>query len=187
MAVPFHQKPDVRADVTGRLSFPSEIIFMKTGECRHCGKRFPIALRQGKDSYKARAGRERSYQDQRYCSATCRKLASKARRARLGKPLQGPVLKAATHLESPEGSKPFSGVTNAPNPINLAIVSGASKSTLPMTFGGYTVVPDTEWLFMYRVRRPDGSLTDMVNLTRARDAARCFAEQEYREKLARAA
>ena len=162
----------------------------KTGQCRHCGKRFPIALRQGKDSYKARAGRERSYQDQRYCSATCRKLASKARRARLGKPLQGPVLKAATHLELPEGSKPFSGVTDVPSPINIASISGDQKSTRPalqMTFGSYTVVPDTEWLFMYRVRRPDGSLTDMVNLTRARDAARCFADQAYREELKQAA
>jgi hypothetical protein len=30
----------------------------------------------------------------------------------------------------------------------------------------YTVVPDPEWPKMYRVRRPDGSLTDVVNLTR---------------------
>ena len=28
-----------------------------------------------------------------------------------------------------------------------------------MTFGGYTVVPDTDWLKMYRARRPD-DLTD---------------------------
>jgi hypothetical protein len=41
---------------------------------------------------------------------------------------------------------------------------------------GYTVVPDLEWVSIYRVRRPDGSLTDMDNLTRARDAARHFAE-----------
>jgi hypothetical protein len=56
-----------------------------------------------------------------------------------------------------------------------------------MTFGGYTVVPDPEWTAMYRVRRPDGSLTDMVNLTRARDAARGFADQERRAELEEAA
>jgi hypothetical protein len=56
-----------------------------------------------------------------------------------------------------------------------------------MTFGGYTVVPDPEWPAMYRVRGRDGSLTDMVNLTRARDAARCFAEQAYRQELKEAA
>jgi len=46
-----------------------------------------------------------------------------------------------------------------------------------MTFGGYIVVPESDWAKMYRVRRPDGSLTDMVNLTRARDAARTLAGQ----------
>jgi hypothetical protein len=44
-----------------------------------------------------------------------------------------------------------------------------------MSFGGFTVVPDEEWPAMYRIRRPDGTLTDMVNLTRARDAARNLA------------
>jgi hypothetical protein len=44
-----------------------------------------------------------------------------------------------------------------------------------MRFGRCTVVPDPDWPKMYRVRRPDGSLTDLVNLTRARDAAREFA------------
>jgi hypothetical protein len=160
---------------------------MKTGQCRHCGERFPLAQRQGKDSYRARAGRERSYHEQRYCSATCRKLASKARVARSRGPVPGPSMRQ----KAPEGSEPFSGVTNAPNPIGLASISGAQKSTRPalqMTFGRYTVVPDTEWLFMYRVRRPEGTLTDMVNLTRARDAAQCFAEQDRRqEPLQRAA
>jgi hypothetical protein len=34
-----------------------------------------------------------------------------------------------------------------------------------------TVVPDRDWPRMYRVQMPDGRLTDMVNLTRAKDAA----------------
>lgn len=32
------------------------------------------------------------------------------------------------------------------------------------------IVPDAKWPGMYRIRCPDGSLTDMVNLTRAKDA-----------------
>jgi hypothetical protein len=32
------------------------------------------------------------------------------------------------------------------------------------------IVPDLKWPGMYRIKRPDGSLSDMVNLTRARDA-----------------
>lgn len=38
------------------------------------------------------------------------------------------------------------------------------------------VVPDAKLPGMYRVRRPDGSLSDMVNLTRAKDTAQQFAE-----------
>ena len=34
-----------------------------------------------------------------------------------------------------------------------------------------TVEPDGRYVGMYRVRLPDGHLTDMVNLTRAKDAA----------------
>jgi len=49
-----------------------------------------------------------------------------------------------------------------------------------MDFGGFTVVPDPDWPKMYRVRSPDGSLSDMVNLTRARDAARTFLAAQLR-------
>jgi hypothetical protein len=34
-----------------------------------------------------------------------------------------------------------------------------------------TVEPDSQWAGMYRVRFRDGHLTDMVNLSRAKDAA----------------
>jgi hypothetical protein len=37
------------------------------------------------------------------------------------------------------------------------------------------IVPDPTWPDMYRIRRPDGLLTDMVNLIRAKDA---LAEME---------
>ena len=33
------------------------------------------------------------------------------------------------------------------------------------------VVPDERWPGMWRVRYPDGRLTDLVNITRAKDAA----------------
>jgi hypothetical protein len=50
----------------------------------------------------------------------------------------------------------------------------SGRARLQMDFGGYTVVPDPDWPKMYCVRKPDGRLTDMVNLTRARDAARLW-------------
>ena len=34
-----------------------------------------------------------------------------------------------------------------------------------------TVEPDTKWAGMYRARLPDGHVTDMVNISRAKDAA----------------
>lgn len=37
------------------------------------------------------------------------------------------------------------------------------------------IVQDDRYPTMWRVKRPDGSLTDMVNITRARDAARGLA------------
>jgi hypothetical protein len=40
-----------------------------------------------------------------------------------------------------------------------------------------TVEPDSKYSGMYRIRFPDGSLSDMVNLTRAKDAALAFALQ----------
>jgi hypothetical protein len=38
-----------------------------------------------------------------------------------------------------------------------------------------TIEPDADWPKLYRVRLPNGHLTDMVNRTRAKDAARCLA------------
>jgi hypothetical protein len=37
------------------------------------------------------------------------------------------------------------------------------------------IVPDPQWSGMWRVRLPDGFLSDMVNITRAKDAARSLA------------
>jgi hypothetical protein len=42
-------------------------------------------------------------------------------------------------------------------------------------FTGIAVVPDGKWPTMWRVRMRDGCLTDMVNLTRAKDAAIAYA------------
>jgi hypothetical protein len=38
-----------------------------------------------------------------------------------------------------------------------------------------TIEPDPDWVGMWRVRLPNGRLTDMVNRTRAKDAAVCLA------------
>ena len=44
------------------------------------------------------------------------------------------------------------------------------------------VVPDAAHRGMWRVRWPDGRLSDMTNLTRAKDAVACFVETECRQR-----
>jgi len=39
------------------------------------------------------------------------------------------------------------------------------------------IVPDTHWPNMWRIAWPDGRLSDMTNLSRARDAAQVIAER----------
>ena len=47
------------------------------------------------------------------------------------------------------------------------------------------VVPDAAHSGMWRVRWPDGRLSDMTNLTRAKDAVACFMETEERRQRGR--
>jgi hypothetical protein len=47
------------------------------------------------------------------------------------------------------------------------------------------VVPDVAHRGMWRVRWPDGRLSDMTNLTRAKDAVACFMETEERRRRGR--
>lgn len=49
---------------------------------------------------------------------------------------------------------------------------------------GFSVVPDEKYSSMWRVRRPDGSLSDMVNFSRARDAARSLLGELVRSESA---
>lgn len=48
----------------------------------------------------------------------------------------------------------------------LIVLSGGKKSP------SAEIIPDTRWPNMWRIRRPDGTVTDMVNKARARDAAK---------------
>jgi hypothetical protein len=47
------------------------------------------------------------------------------------------------------------------------------------------VAPDSKYPAMWRVRWPDGQLSDMANLTRAKDALACFLETEGRRQRRR--
>ena len=40
---------------------------------------------------------------------------------------------------------------------------------------GFTIEPDSHWTSMWRIHAPNGTISDMVNLTRAKDAAIAWA------------
>jgi hypothetical protein len=50
-----------------------------------------------------------------------------------------------------------------------------------------TIEPDADWPNLYRVRLPDGHLTDMVNLARAKDATTSLALEALNLPTAKAA
>ena len=112
--------------------------------CSHCGSQF-------------RPKRSTA----RFCKPRCRVAAQRARDRGIpiGTAATRPsaaadaVLSVTTPVSLSEGQKPQS-VTLRRKPLKL----------------DPRIVPDPQWPGMYRVRRPDGSLTDMVNLTRAKDA-----------------
>jgi hypothetical protein len=43
---------------------------------------------------------------------------------------------------------------------------------------GYSIIPDEKYPGMWRVKYPDGQLSDMVNRTRAKDAAMVLLERQ---------
>ena len=47
------------------------------------------------------------------------------------------------------------------------------------------VVPDKTYPGMWRMRWPDGRVSDMANLTRAKDAVACFGESLERKRRGR--
>lgn len=53
--------------------------------------------------------------------------------------------------------------------VRLLLYHGSGRSPLAI------VEPNAKYPFLYRIRYPDGHLSDMVNLTRAKDAACWFA------------
>ena len=120
-------------------------------KCARCGSRFELVLRFGR----ARANRKKTlHKGRRYCSDNCRKRASEGRL----RPKTASKERLATRLAST--------VRSVSRTVEISMGYEGQKSGR-----AWPIVPDPDWPGMYRVQRPDGSLTDMVNLTRAKDAA----------------
>jgi hypothetical protein len=149
-----------------------------------CDEHFTLEYRAGKDTDRRKARRKRSlHKGRRYCSDNCRKRASEGRSQSSAQP-------SANKRKIAPGKRfdtdVFSTVRDVSSAATISKTYEGQKSgraPLEMTFGGYSVIPDPEWPKMFRVRLPDGSCTDMVNLTRARDAAQLLFEQSQRKEL----
>jgi len=97
----------------------------------------------------------------RFCGPRCR-VAAKRSRDR-GTPLIG----AATRPSVARGA-----VLSVTAPVGMSEGQKTQSVTLrrkPLKLDP-RIVPDPKWPAMFRLRLPDGSLSDKVNLTRAKDA-----------------
>jgi hypothetical protein len=97
----------------------------------------------------------------RFCGTRCR-VAAKRTRDR-GTPIRRP---ATGPTVAP------SAVLSVTAPIAMSDHQKSHIDTLrrkPLNLDPH-LVPDPTWRGMYRIKRPDGTLSDMVNLTQAKDA-----------------
>jgi hypothetical protein len=146
---------------------------LPTRKCSHCGERFSLTPRRGRNSDKRHATQAtRSYHlGARYCKEACRKAASKARRR------SSTVARKAEKMLPP--SALLSSVTRAKNSVDVSMPCMGEKTDRgsPNKLDP-RIAPDGHRPHMYRISRSDGSLTDMVNLTRARDALAAIRDED---------
>jgi hypothetical protein len=98
--------------------------------------------------------------DDGFCSATCRKRANRAPNRASPAESGGDAWRVAQHS--------FFRVTRLP-------ATPGKKTTKSVTLKlDPRIVLNRKWAGMYRLRRPDGTLSDMGNLDRIKDALRCL-------------
>ena len=97
----------------------------------------------------------------RFCSPRCRVAAQRTRNR--GTPIRMAVTRPSATADA---------VLSVTTPVSLSEGQKPQSVTLRRKAPKLDprIVPDPKWPGMYRVRRPNGSLSDMVNLTRAKDA-----------------
>jgi len=105
----------------------------------------------------------------RFCSPRCRKATQRAR-AR-GMPINVAATRPGVGLDAVLSVTATIGMSEGQKPQSVTLKRKPAKLDP-------RIVPDPKWPGMYRIRRPDGSLSEMANLTRCRDALRSFDEAQ---------
>jgi len=99
----------------------------------------------------------------RFCSPRCRKTAQRARDR--GIPVRVSATRPGVGQEAVLSVTAPLGVSRGQNPRSVTL----RQPRKPLNINP-RIVADPKWPWMYRIRRPDGSTSDIVNLTRAQDA-----------------
>lgn len=134
---------------------------MTTAICQHCGRAFPARRSTA-----------------RYCTPAHRLAAHRGLPVGCPPEPRGAVQDAIVSV---------SGRSDTPKPdypspeSRETLKASISRGSKPLPRG---IVHDAVYPNMYRVVLPDGSLSDMVNLTRARDAAAALAGRRERRRAA---
>jgi hypothetical protein len=68
-------------------------------------------------------------------------------------------------------NKPIDHVAQASEPKAYSLHHGGARSVLAL------IMPDSRWPSIWRVEWPDGQISDLANLSRAKDAAELLAER----------
>jgi hypothetical protein len=103
----------------------------------------------------------------RFCSSRCRKVSQRARDR--GMPIKVAPTRPGVATDTVLSVTATIGMSEGQKPQSVTL------RRKPPKFDP-RIVADPKWPGMYRIKRPDGSLSDMANLTRCRDALRSFDE-----------
>src|SRR5947209_4120481 len=97
----------------------------------------------------------------RFCSSRCRKATQRARDR--GAPINVAMTRPRAAVDAVLSVTALLGLCKDQKPKSVTLRRKSLKLDP-------RIVPDAKWPAMFRLRLPDGSLSDMVNLPRAKDA-----------------
>ena len=125
-----------------------------TAVCRECRKRFLLSRRSNQHRHAGGVPHNGS----RFCSPRCKQAAYRKR--------------SAGRLKTAQGANTHATVTCRLEDIENVGEIGTKKTVLDPR-----IVPDKCYPNMYRLKLPNGSFSDMVSLTRAKDALAALDER----------
>src|SRR5262249_19600805 len=97
----------------------------------------------------------------RFCSSRCRKATQRARDR--GAPIRMAMTRPGVAVDAVLSVTATPGLSKDQKPKSVTLRRNPPKLDP-------RIVPDAKWPAMFRLRLPDGSLSEMVNLPRAKDA-----------------